>query len=288
MLVGVVLVLYCATTQSEEQHESFDSQYGHNAFLGFAPVSKAKNVCPSLLANPSEMMAPTTEKRMVARVWSLLLVVATAAQQRVPIPKGGVDGFRCGAAATNASLQLDLFLDLACDDCKAAWPTLKSLPTAFPGMSFVLHLFPLPYHLFAFELAKSAHVVAVHNRTALWRWVDAVFAAQPKYQPPADDLTRSIVEESLADLAASLRITSRELMRSEIASGAIDEETRIGWKYGCTRSVAATPSFFVNGVLADDANAEWGLKEWHQLLDPLVPSTRDLGVRKPMDACPSP
>lgn len=50
---------------------------------------------------------------------------------------------------------------------------------------------------------------------------------------------------------------------------AMDGQTRTAWKYACSRGVTGTPIFFVNGVPVE-ANAEWTVKQWVNLIDPLL------------------
>ena len=40
-----------------------------------------------------------------------------------------------------------------------------------------------------------------------------------------------------------------------------DIEARASYKFGCSRSVAGTPIFFVNGVMLDGAE-EWKAEDW--------------------------
>lgn len=47
-----------------------------------------------------------------------------------------------------AAVKVDSFIDLACSDTKATWPTLKKVMSHYEekGVEFRYHLFPLPYH----------------------------------------------------------------------------------------------------------------------------------------------
>lgn len=45
-----------------------------------------------------------------------------------------------------------------------------------------------------------------------------------------------------------------------------DLNTRASWKYGCSRSIAGTPIFLVNGVVVDGAE-NWGYDEWKFFID---------------------
>lgn len=76
-----------------------------------------------------------------------------AAAQDVPLPNTP-DGFRMGTGP----VVVDAFLDLLCPDCAGEWPTLQQLMAHYDPktqLSFVLHTFPLPYHTFAFRVARE-------------------------------------------------------------------------------------------------------------------------------------
>lgn len=48
-----------------------------------------------------------------------------------------------------------------------------------------------------------------------------------------------------------------------------DQDTRVSWKYTCTRSVSGTPMYTLNGVPLE-ADSDWDFKDWAKIIDPLV------------------
>jgi len=51
-----------------------------------------------------------------------------------------------------------------------------------------------------------------------------------------------------------------------INDGNLNEDTRVSWKFGCTRGVAGTPTFFLNGVeLGPNAGSQTA-SQWVALL----------------------
>ena len=84
---------------------------------------------------------------------SLAVVVAAT-----PIPTGGYDGY-WSPPSTPEKVNLEIFADLLCDDCKAAWPTMTAVRSHYnSSMAFGLHVFPLPYHRNAFYAAQAAGI----------------------------------------------------------------------------------------------------------------------------------
>ena len=130
-----------------------------------------------------------------------------------------------------------------------------------------VHLFPLPYHTWAFHVAQSANIVAAHNQSAVWQWMDVAFANQESFF--AEDLNDSNMAALLESMAKASAMLPAGAMIKGLANQELNWATRVSWKYGCSRSIAGTPSYLVNGV-AVAASTSWSLAEWKQVLDPLV------------------
>jgi len=190
---------------------------------------------------------------------------------QVPIPMGGYDGFKRGNA--DAPIQFELFADLKCPDCKAVWPTVKAVADAYgpATMRLTLHAFPLPYHTWAFHLAQSAFVVHKSNSSALFDWVDVVFANQDNFDNSVDRTAAQVVS-GLESLAVNAKLLPKGIMSTGMADSSQNELSRVSWKYGCSRGVTGTPSFLINGV-AVAASLTWSVADWKTVLDPLVPAS---------------
>jgi len=86
------------------------------------------------------------------------------------------------------------------------------------------------------------------------------------------NLSSTQVLQQLAQLANQATGVSIAGFLTGMQDPNINMNTRISWKYGCSRSVTGTPSFFVN-QLPVEADATWTLAQWAQLLDPLLNNT---------------
>ena len=49
-----------------------------------------------------------------------------------------------------------------------------------------------------------------------------------------------------------------------------DENARIDWKFGCSRSVSGTPTAFVNRVLLTQDVTSMSLKDWNDLIQQIL------------------
>ncbi len=139
------------------------------------------------------------------------------------------------------------------------------------------HLFPLPYHTIAFYTAFTANIITSINNTdaAALAWLNYMFSGgQNNFETSA--VQNNTLLETWSLLATTAEAVTGVPAASVLAgfnNDDINENTRISWKFACSRSVTGTPSFFVNG-LPVQADETWTLAEWQQLLDPLFASPR--------------
>jgi len=204
---------------------------------------------------------------MKAILFLAVLLVAVTAQ--VPIPKRP-DGFPLGSTCS-APITLDVFFDPLCPDCAEAWPTVKALvPKYGTNLHIRMHTFPLPYHTWAFVAAQGVHVAASVSNTTLWSYVDTIFANQAAFwNDQASRYTQPQVVAALAQLMESKGVMSASALVRGLNDANFNMATRVSWKYGCTRGVAGTATFFVNGVIVN-GESNWTVADWAKVLDPLL------------------
>jgi len=211
---------------------------------------------------------------MQSTIVSVMIVVllANLASTQVPIPSRP-DGYGVGGPA-DAHVVVEMFADLLCPDCQAAWPTVLQL-AAYYGtrIHFRLHTFPLPYHTNAFVAAQGLHVVAnvtMRNIDAIYKYATEMFKHQAEwYNSATAKMTIPQVVDSIASFVDTLSIVTKEKFLAGMMDDDINDETRISWKYACSRGVVATPTFLINGVITS-ADASWSLKDWQSVIDPIL------------------
>lgn len=131
----------------------------------------------------------------------LALGLAAVASAQYPIPPR-YDGYAKGDPS--APIFLEGFLDLMCPDSKASWPTVKKVISYYgpSKLRFDFHVFPLPCtwrprgldaatvfcsltpapdHWASYLANEGTHVLAATNASAVWPWIDAVFANQDSF-----------------------------------------------------------------------------------------------------------
>lgn len=170
-----------------------------------------------------------------------------------------------GTAA--AHKKIDVWGDFQCSDTKAAWSSVIEPLLAQHGhhVSLVFHPFPLPYHHSAFDAAQAAIVMAeAVPATAFAQVASALFRSQATFYTAAtaNISQRHVFCDVLAPIAGSLGVDrSIFLERMRNAEDPSNGLAREAWKYGAARGVSGTPTFAVDGVIAEEL-ATWSLAEW--------------------------
>eukprot|EP00164_Ancoracysta_twista_P003389 GFYU01004525.1.p1 GENE.GFYU01004525.1~~GFYU01004525.1.p1 ORF type:complete len:280 (-),score=103.13 GFYU01004525.1:179-1018(-) len=199
-----------------------------------------------------------------------LLAIFAIAQAQVPIPTRP-DGHAYGEKNMNAPVQLEVYIDLLCPDSRDAYPALKQVAEHYTSknVNLLFHIFPLPFHHNAFDAAQALLVVQQNNTVSFEDWTQTMFDNQEQFGGSVTmDKSETDVINMYADFAVKLGM-DRTTFLDGMKNGELNEDTRVSWKYGCTRGVAGTPIFFINGVTVE-ATPTWTLKDYQTVIDPLL------------------
>jgi len=211
--------------------------------------------------------------RFAALFVVVVALAAVSVQAQAPIPYRP-DGFTVSQGSTTSPIQFDMFLDLLCPDCAAAWPNVKDVMDYYKDqINTVIHFFPLPYHTYGFTVAQSAHVFIQATQpsySVLRNFSDYIFTNQAQFWNSAvNTISPAQVVSNLGQLVEEGGFLTASQFNAGMADDNINENTRVSWKYACSRGVLGTPTFFVNGVNVN-GDPSWTLAEWRTLLDPLL------------------
>ena len=173
---------------------------------------------------------------VLSTVVALALLGFISAQ--VPIPSRP-DGYGVGGPA-DAHVVVEMFLDPLCPDCKAAWPTALQVIQAYgTKIHFRIHTFPLPYHTNSFVASQGLHVVANatnRNLDAIFQYATKIFENQERwYNDATKTMTMPQVVDSLATFVDQTGLVTKDKFLAGMMSDDINDETRISWKYACSR-----------------------------------------------------
>ncbi|XP_064613301.1 uncharacterized protein LOC135477077 [Liolophura sinensis] len=219
---------------------------------------------------------------------AVLLVGVSLARGQVPIPKRPL-GYVYKGVAPTAPVNIEFFLDLICPDSKAAFPVLKAVGDHYGGSVRIAAIpFPLPYHRNAFLAAKGIHVV--NNLTngdmdKVYLWMANVFQYQAKFGEALNyNLPENDTVGQFSAIATTMGLSGATFEDLLTNNSDLDFNTRIEWKYACTRGVAGTPWFTINGVPVP-ADASWSVSDWIKVIDPLLAQKHYTHKRSAGDGC---
>eukprot|EP00300_Choanocystis_sp_HF-7_P003369 c12582_g1_i1.p1 GENE.c12582_g1_i1~~c12582_g1_i1.p1 ORF type:complete len:289 (+),score=48.23 c12582_g1_i1:49-915(+) len=202
----------------------------------------------------------------------LLAVLFGVALSQTRIPKT-VDGHHYGLFGSQ--IHLEMFLDLACDDCRNAWPVIRGLFDHYPSgtLEITTHHLPLPFHRNAFSAAVVADLVAQEAPDRLWDFMDSVYSQQSLI---SNDVTKNLTETQIpavfAQLTAPFGIGAAAVTQALTSGSTAGLSARSSFKYSLQRgALGGTPSYAINGVIVQAVDVQtWTLEQWIQTLDSLL------------------
>lgn len=188
------------------------------------------------------------------------------------IPKRKL-GYVYNGANSDALIHLDVHLGPLCPDSGVTFPVVKQVAEHYgkDNLKLTVHMFPLPYHQQAFLTAIGAHVVEKfgNGNVTVYDWFETIYSHLDVLSNAATaNMTTHDVISLLSNFASSLGIPTNDFLTG-MQSRELDRMTRAAWKYSCTRSVASTPTFFLNDIPIA-ADQTWTWIDWKRVIDPLL------------------
>ena len=197
---------------------------------------------------------------MKAIVWFGALLSLTAAVQVVPFPSAP-DGFHIGPANTN--ITMDVYYDHLCSASAAAFPPLYDYWQKHQSwLQLVIHIFPLPYHTYAFPVAQAGKFIETNYTSQFMNFLSYMFKNQNTYLVDAMDWEWDRIMSQLAnDTETATGVPADEVLIA-LSDEGVNWNTRVSWKYATTRNVPGTPIYFVNDVWVPDASNYGDYLDW--------------------------
>ncbi|XP_039124344.1 uncharacterized protein LOC120260836 [Dioscorea cayenensis subsp. rotundata] len=190
-----------------------------------------------------------------------------------PIP-AHYDGFLYGAVSPwEASVLVEAFMDPMCPDSRDAWPSLKQAFQHYsPLVSLIVHPFPLPYHDNSYLTCRALHIANMLNISTTFPLLEFFFDHQKKWSNSATQYMskQSIINDITKHVSLVIGNSSISAFQSGFADSHTDKAARVSFRYGCSRGVAGTPYFFVNGFLLPGGGSALDYKQWRKIIDPLL------------------
>lgn len=195
----------------------------------------------------------TTQKEILAKLEKIEKDIAArpaapAAAQRpqvdpnkvyqIPVANSAVRGPK------DAAVTITMFSDFQCPFCAQTTPVIEQVLAAYPNdVNFVMKQFPLKsIHPQADPAARAA--IAAGKQNKFWEMHDELYKN-----------SRTLSPETIKGIAEKLSLDMKKFdadMNSDEVKKQVDEELALGAK----SDVRGTPSFFVNGKIAQNRTVD--------------------------------
>ncbi|WP_299980414.1 thioredoxin domain-containing protein [uncultured Pseudoteredinibacter sp.] len=188
----------------------------------------------------------------------------------IPIPRRP-SGFLLGNA--HALVTIDVFLDIQCPHSRAAWPSLMALMESYKDKSLSLrvHLLTLSNHRQAWDVSLGIFALAEGDAEKFRGFVSFLFDRQEQFNNAAfSNKTHVDLQQLVADLAQEHGAVDRDAFFERMQSHEIYVDARTPIRYAATKSVWATPTFFVNNGDNVPVDHKSSMEEWRALIEPLL------------------
>lgn len=188
----------------------------------------------------------------------------------IPIPKRP-SGFLLGDPA--ALVTLDAFIDIQCPHSRKAWPTLLAVMDHYSDkpVSLRVHLITLSNHRQAWDVSLGLFALAEGDADRFYDFATFIYKRQDQfYNQPFLHKTHEDLRQFVADLAQEHSSVDREAFLKRMSENDIYIDARTPIRYAATKSVWATPTFFVNNGNNVPVDHTSNLQDWIDLIDPLL------------------
>ena len=190
----------------------------------------------------------------------------------IPIPNRP-SGFLLGDP--EALVTLDAFIDIQCPHSRTAWPTLMAVMAHYQNkpVNLRVHMITLSNHRQAWDVSLGLFALAEGDSAKFYDFVSFVYERQDLfYNGPFLHKTHDDLRQFVADLAVEHADVDRAAFLTRMADDDIYIEGRTPIRYAATKSVWATPTFFVNNGDNVPVDHKSSLADWQAMIDPLLSS----------------
>lgn len=188
----------------------------------------------------------------------------------IPVPKRP-SGFTMGDI--NASVTVDVFLDIQCPHSKQAWPTVCQLVEHYNGQSVcvTVHLMTLSNHRQAWDMSLGLFAVADGDAKVFFDFASYLYERQEQFYNAAfEHQTHNDLRKLVAQFAADHAGVDVDWLIKRMSDNDVYIDARTPIRFAATRAVWATPTFFINNADNVPVTFDSTLDEWLKVIDELL------------------
>jgi protein-disulfide isomerase len=186
----------------------------------------------------------------------------------IPVPSRPC-GYRLGSG--EASVQIEVFLDLECPFSKKTWPTMLALINEADDR---LNITALPIvlcdHRQSWDLTKALVAIAGDDALKGWKLIGHFYQHQAAFNHTAFDAkTREDLFSLIARLAQDFDpdLPIAELMKDiREDAGETANHAKTPNRYAIQRGVWSTPTFLINGSEVPQLESSSTIQDWQKFL----------------------
>ena len=188
----------------------------------------------------------------------------------IPIPQRP-SGFLLGPA--DAAVTIDAFIDIQCPHSKTAWPTLMAVMEhyRYQSVSLRVHMITISNHRQAWDVSLGQFALAEGDAEKFFNFTTYLYEHQAQYYNGAfEHKTHADLRNLVADFAEDFAGVDRTAFLERMNDHDVYIDARTPIRYAATKSVWATPTFFVNNADDVPVNHNSSVEDWVALIDSLL------------------
>jgi len=138
-------------------------------------------------------------------------------------------------------------------------------------LRLVIHIFPLPYHTWAFVAATGLFTIQKYSNAYWLNYTQLIFANQEQFSidNTADTVSKDVYSQFATLVGESGILDSSSFLNGITADSAINNAARVAWKYACSRGITGTPQYLLNSVSTVGGS---DIDSWKAIIDPMLPN----------------
>jgi len=188
----------------------------------------------------------------------------------IPVPKRS-SGFTLGDKT--ADVKIEIFFDIQCPHSKRAWPVLIALLEHYQeqSVSVTAQLITLSNHRQAWDMSLGLFAVAQGDAQRFFDFASFLFERQEHFlNAPFQHKTHQQLRELVVDYAQQHSNCDPKSMMALLDNHDIYIAARTPIRYAATKSVWATPTFFINNGDDVPVSFDSSLEHWISEIDALL------------------
>lgn len=172
----------------------------------------------------------------------------------------------------NASLHIDVFLDIQCPFSKKAWPKVLEVMKHYSETAyFTFYPMTLPNHRQSWDATKAAVAFANGETEQFIQYFTYLYERQDSFDNETfEKKTQIDLYNLLAKFAEDCGNLEQEQFKKKLKSEEVYQATKIPLRIAYTRSVWSTPTFFINEAEMTDLSSSSTVEDWQKTLDELL------------------